>query len=87
MSSDKNDSNCNRPTGSFYVMLVLNCMMWLLIILSYSCVKIYKTFFNNNISFLENNNISNKNTVSTQTHTHLSTIVIHPDLDLGIIKN
>ena len=83
MSNQDTGGNCTRPTGSFYVVLILNCIMWILIMTSYSCLKIYKSCLSNN-----NNLISSSlptNTISTQTHAQLSTVVIHPDLDLGII--
>lgn len=86
MYNDDTDCNSTRISGSFYVLIVFNCITWFFFIMACIFIKSCRSLFHNNVLCLtNNNNHQDKNTVSTQTDIQLSTIVIHPNLDLGLI--
>lgn len=70
---EKIKENCSRPTGSFYVVMVLNILIWILLIISLICYKMYRRLFDND---------NRKKTTCTQTDSELSkisTVIVHPD--------
>ena len=82
MSEDEDE---DHPATCFYVMMVINFIIWSLLFLLFVCFRFYKEGFCIIKTAAPINENCKKSDVSTQTDVVVSTVIIHPDLDLGIV--